>query len=235
MLRNPKGATSLRWLQVLLDGGIEVHGQIVVCPGVNDGAGPRGHAGRDLGPVPGAGQRRRGAARGQPLFERARRCARTRWTRRRPSSTTIERVAGGLPPGARSPHGLRGRRVLPPGGAGLPVRRGATRATPSTRTGSAWRGAFAASFAAPVRRRAGRRAPRLLRLGRRRPRRGLPSAAACPRRRRAPTNRPVTVLTGDVRGPGARAAGGSAPAGTTCRCAPWPTTSSAATSAWRGS
>jgi putative radical SAM enzyme (TIGR03279 family) len=38
MLRNPKGATSLRWLQVLLDGGIEVHGQIVVCPGVNDGA-----------------------------------------------------------------------------------------------------------------------------------------------------------------------------------------------------
>jgi putative radical SAM enzyme (TIGR03279 family) len=38
MLRNPKGATSLRWLAVLLDGGIEVHGQIVVCPGVNDGA-----------------------------------------------------------------------------------------------------------------------------------------------------------------------------------------------------
>jgi len=38
MLRNPKGATSLRWLQVLLDGGIEVHGQVVVCPGVNDGA-----------------------------------------------------------------------------------------------------------------------------------------------------------------------------------------------------
>ena len=37
MLRNPKGATSLRWLNVLLDGGIEVHGQIVVCPGINDG------------------------------------------------------------------------------------------------------------------------------------------------------------------------------------------------------
>jgi putative radical SAM enzyme (TIGR03279 family) len=37
MLRNPKGATSLRWLEVPLDGGIEVHGQIVVCPGVNDG------------------------------------------------------------------------------------------------------------------------------------------------------------------------------------------------------
>jgi putative radical SAM enzyme (TIGR03279 family) len=37
MLRNPRGATSLRWLRALLDGGIEVHGQVVVCPGVNDG------------------------------------------------------------------------------------------------------------------------------------------------------------------------------------------------------
>jgi putative radical SAM enzyme (TIGR03279 family) len=38
MLRNPRGATSLRWLRALLEGGIEVHGQVVVCPGVNDGA-----------------------------------------------------------------------------------------------------------------------------------------------------------------------------------------------------
>jgi putative radical SAM enzyme (TIGR03279 family) len=38
MLRNPKGATSLRWLEVLLDGGIEVHGQVVLCPDINDGA-----------------------------------------------------------------------------------------------------------------------------------------------------------------------------------------------------
>jgi NifB/MoaA-like Fe-S oxidoreductase len=38
MLRNRRGATSLRWLRQLLDHGIEVHGQIVVCPGVNDGA-----------------------------------------------------------------------------------------------------------------------------------------------------------------------------------------------------
>ncbi len=37
MLRNPRGATSLRWLRVLLEAGIEVHGQIVVCPGINDG------------------------------------------------------------------------------------------------------------------------------------------------------------------------------------------------------
>ena len=38
LLRNPRGATSLRWLRALLDGGIEVHGQVVVCPGVNDGS-----------------------------------------------------------------------------------------------------------------------------------------------------------------------------------------------------
>lgn len=36
MLKNPRGATSLRWLKVLLRSGIEVHGQIVVCPGMND-------------------------------------------------------------------------------------------------------------------------------------------------------------------------------------------------------
>jgi putative radical SAM enzyme (TIGR03279 family) len=38
LLRNRRGATSLRWLGALLDGGIEVHGQVVVCPGKNDGA-----------------------------------------------------------------------------------------------------------------------------------------------------------------------------------------------------
>ncbi len=37
LLRNRRGATSLRWLEALLDGGIEVHGQVVVCPGRNDG------------------------------------------------------------------------------------------------------------------------------------------------------------------------------------------------------
>ena len=38
LLRNRRGATSLRWLELLLDARIEVHGQVVVCPGVNDGA-----------------------------------------------------------------------------------------------------------------------------------------------------------------------------------------------------
>ncbi len=36
LLRNRRGGLSLRWLRVLLDHDIEVHGQIVVCPGVND-------------------------------------------------------------------------------------------------------------------------------------------------------------------------------------------------------
>ncbi len=38
MLRNRRGATSLRWLRALLDHGVEVHGQVVVCPGINDAA-----------------------------------------------------------------------------------------------------------------------------------------------------------------------------------------------------
>ena len=38
MLRNRRGAVSLRWLRQLLDHGIEVHGQVVVCPGQNDAA-----------------------------------------------------------------------------------------------------------------------------------------------------------------------------------------------------
>jgi putative radical SAM enzyme (TIGR03279 family) len=38
MLRNPRGATSLRWLRGLLERDVVVHGQIVLCPGINDGA-----------------------------------------------------------------------------------------------------------------------------------------------------------------------------------------------------
>ena len=37
ILQNRRGAVSLRWLRLLLAAGIEVHGQVVVCPGVNDG------------------------------------------------------------------------------------------------------------------------------------------------------------------------------------------------------
>jgi putative radical SAM enzyme (TIGR03279 family) len=38
MLRNRRGGSSLRWLRALLDHNVEVHGQVVVCPGINDGA-----------------------------------------------------------------------------------------------------------------------------------------------------------------------------------------------------
>ena len=38
MLRNRRGGPSLRWLSALLEAGIDVHGQVVVCPGLNDGA-----------------------------------------------------------------------------------------------------------------------------------------------------------------------------------------------------
>ncbi len=36
MLRNRRGGMSLRWLRALLDYGVEIHGQVVVCPGLND-------------------------------------------------------------------------------------------------------------------------------------------------------------------------------------------------------
>ncbi len=38
MLKNPRGGMSLRWLRALLDHGITVRGQVVLCPGVNDGS-----------------------------------------------------------------------------------------------------------------------------------------------------------------------------------------------------
>ena len=38
MLRNRRGATSLRWLDALLDHDITVHGQVVLCPDINNGA-----------------------------------------------------------------------------------------------------------------------------------------------------------------------------------------------------
>ncbi len=38
MLRNRRGATSLRWLEALLDLGTIIHGQVVLCPDINNGA-----------------------------------------------------------------------------------------------------------------------------------------------------------------------------------------------------
>lgn len=38
MLRNNRGGFSLRWMKILLDNDIDIRAQIVLCPGVNDGA-----------------------------------------------------------------------------------------------------------------------------------------------------------------------------------------------------
>jgi putative radical SAM enzyme (TIGR03279 family) len=38
MLRNRRGATSLRWLRALLSHNVTVHGQVVLCPGINAGS-----------------------------------------------------------------------------------------------------------------------------------------------------------------------------------------------------
>lgn len=37
MLRNVRGGFSLRWMRLMLDNGIDVRAQVVLCPGVNDG------------------------------------------------------------------------------------------------------------------------------------------------------------------------------------------------------
>ena len=149
MLRNPKGATSLRWLEVLLDGGIEVHGQIVVCPGVNDGAALEdtlaGILDRTRG-WPASGRSRSGSA-ATPTRPR---CAPTR--PRRPSSVldTIERVAAPLQEGAGPSHGLRGRRVLPAGRARPSRRPAATTGYPQHENGIGMARAFAEAFARPA-------------------------------------------------------------------------------------
>ena len=77
MLRNRRGATSLRWLRALLDHGIEVHGQVVVCPGRQRRRRARRHAGRRARPLPRAGLAVRRAARRQPLQHRGPHAART--------------------------------------------------------------------------------------------------------------------------------------------------------------
>ena len=130
MLRNPKGATSLRWLRILLDAGIEVHGQVVVCPGVNDGAVLEDTmAGvldeyptlATLGVVP-LGLSRYSK---EPEMRPHSADEAARGVRRRGP------LARGLRLGARTPPGLRRRRVLPVGRPGLPPGGGLRRLRPA--------------------------------------------------------------------------------------------------------
>ena len=200
MLRNPKGATSLRWLSVLLDGGIEVHGQVVVCPGVNDGHGPRGHPGRRARPVPDPGHRRRRPPRHQPVLQRGRDA--------RPHDR-----GGGL----RRRHGDRvaahlSRRRSAAAWSTPPTsttcwptdrspRPGPTTSSPSTRTASAWPApSSTASPTRPARAPAACATASSPRSTPRRPRATGPPACRSRGTTRSPRRladpRPVTVLTG---------------------------------------
>ena len=87
MLRNPRGAMSLRWLRALLDHGITVHGQIVVCPGVNDGAILDDTLAGVLDEYPELASRGLCAAWAQPVQRRRGDACRTRWPRPTPWST----------------------------------------------------------------------------------------------------------------------------------------------------
>ena len=177
MLRNERGATSLRWLRALLDHGIDVRGQVVVCPGVNDGTAARRHAGRRTRRVPGAVGAGGGPTRGLALQPGAGDAAayagggRRRHRRRRG-------LAGGLRRCARAPPRPRRRRVLPACRAPVPSGR-ALRGVHDARGRHRHGPHLRARVRGPVRRRDGT-AARLLRRRRRR------IAAPQPRRLHGP-------------------------------------------------
>ena len=180
LLRNRRGATSLRWLRLLLDHGVEVHGQVVVCPGVNDGPAlddtflgvldrfpelasvgvvPLGVSAHNTEPdmrVHASGRGDGGDGRDRPL-------------------------AAGVPRRPRPANGLRRRRVLPDGRPALPRGR-RVRGLPSARERDRHgphvlrRGGGGAGWIAGD---GGRSAPgRLLPVGRRRPGGRIPVPAA---------------------------------------------------------
>ena len=145
MLRNRRGATSLRWLRALLDHGIEIHGQVVVCPGINDGpilddtlAGVL-DAYPELATVA-------CVPLGVSRYNARRPCGPTR--RPRPRAVVDGGGAGSRPSSARSAAAwsYRRRRVLPARRPALSPASTPTRASPSTTTASAWRAAFEARF-----------------------------------------------------------------------------------------
>ena len=209
MLRNRRGATSLRWLRALLDHGIEVHGQVVVCPGVNDGAVLDDTLAGVLDRYPRAGVAGRRAARRQPVHHRGGACARTRADEAggggRHWSRTGRSVFLAV---ARPAAGVRGRRVLPAGRPAVPGRRRLRGLPACTRTASAWPAPSSAEL-----RRARSTPPSasqagLLRLGRRRA--GQATAYRGPRARRRDRS-PCRPRTGRRRSP-------SSPASTAPRC-----------------
>ena len=194
MLRNPKGATSLRWLAVLLEGGIEVHGQVVVCPGVNDGAAledtmagilDRYPALASVGAVPLGLSRYSNEPEMRPHTpEEAARVLDTieEW------QGLFRTALGHRMVFAADEYYLLAGRDLPPAAR--------YEGYPQHENGIGMARAFTESFARPDRGRPRGRAPRVLRLGRRRAGRGVPRPAPSGPPRRGPTTARSSVLTG---------------------------------------
>ena len=149
LLRNRRGATSLRWLRALLDHGIEVHGQIVVCPGRNDGAVLDDTLAGVLDRFPelaslcvvplGISRYNTEEAMRPHTVERGRRRGGCR-----------PRLAGRLPRDPRPSPRVRRRRVLPARPASPSRLRRPTRASRCTRTVWAWPARFELEFTGAV-------------------------------------------------------------------------------------
>ena len=168
--------------RLLLDAGVEVHGQIVVCPGINDGAVLDDTLLGILDRFPAARDRGCGAARRLGSHHRARHAPAHPRRGRAPCWTSIERGRRASSP--RSAIGWCSRPTSttswPTGRSPRPTR---TRDSCSTRTASAWPGPSQPKWS-PRPRGVGRRRRcplRFLRLGRRCTGAGLPRA---PYRRR---------------------------------------------------
>ena len=208
LLRNRRGATSLRWLSALLDGGIEVHGQVVVCPGINDGEAlddtllgvlDRFPRLATVGVVPlGVSDYTT-----EPDMRAHTRAEAVRVL------DIVEAVAGALHARARPPARVRRRRVLPARRAPVPHDHRLRRAVAArerhrhgalvrSRGARRARGRDGRRHGHPRRLRA-RTEDGLLRVGRRRARRRIPRAARSPRRCtfRTSTPAPVTIVTGE--------------------------------------
>ena len=239
MLRNRRGATSLRWLRALLDHGVEVHGQVVVCPGLNDGAVlddtlagvlDRYPELASLCVVPLGVSRYNTEARMRPhTAGRGRGGRRLRRGLAGASSCACSAAASCSPPTSTT--------CWPAARSPSPT---PTRASRCTRTAWAWPAPSSWSSLGEKADATGVRG-RLLRLGRRgrrrrRHRRRTTSPTAAPRATGGPAApgapvaaaRPVGILTSTVRRPGARAAGRPPRRATTCASSRSRTSSSAA-------
>ena len=213
MLRNRRGATSLRWLRALLDHGIEVHGQVVVCPGVNDGAVLDDTLAGVLDQLPRAGHRSASCRSASAAFNTEPRMRpHTAGRGRAPWSTASHDWQDVFLRGARPPPRVRRRRVLPARRAARSPTPEAYEGFPMHEDGIGMARTFELEFTGPGRPTPPAPQAGLLRLGRRRaaptgyraPRRDRTSPTGGVARRRRPLvqvapvarDAPVGILTG---------------------------------------